>query len=508
MHLDRGRPPIEGKDTAGDLGGAAWNISFFTSGCEVNRDREEHAIGDGDHRAGSGEVGDAGGSPVWDERRNSFLEQAEDLLSSLALRMALDPLHQDSAGVLLVHPGSVAVPRSPLGSLCNDGFVALLIDTASSSPRLTGDEFRRWAAGRTVFISSVMAELAAEREALADHLASLGFNVILFEHLGGREEDAETAYLVGVEQADVYVGLIGDEYGRMDRATGYSATHAEYRLALELGRRIAVWVRADGDRREGAARSFVEQLRTFHTTGVFRTADDLATSVERRLAEIGGDEDAPWVMVGDAIFRASRIVESAEEVRVEAEIRDAAVSRYLVQLRPERMGGNVSVALATSDRAGSARVIDVVVETRSRSSQHVTITLTVTWNPGRGGSGEVGTSGFSADDLTEIGLRCALLGQPVPERLDNSLGRVLVNSDDPLASMTALRLPEGSIEPVARLLVVNHLLGSGRASAIEQFAIGPGDRGRRRLLLTYTEPRRYPSSEPGQRAIEGERQWN
>jgi hypothetical protein len=387
--------------------------------------------------------------------------------------------------------------------------MTLLVDTASSSPRLSGDELRRWAAKKTVFISSVMAELAAEREALADHLAGLGFNVILFERLGGREEDAETAYLVGVEQADIYIGLLGDEYGRMDRGTGYSATHAEYRRALELGRRIAVWVRADGDHREAAARSFVEELRTFHTTGMFRTAADLTASVERRLAEIGADEDAPWVKVGDAIFRANRIWESGHEVRVEAEIRGAAISRYIVQLRPEGTGGgNASVELATSERAGSAHVTDVVVETRSRASQHVTIALTVAWNEGRGGFGEAGTSGFSPDDLTEIGLRCGLLGAPLPERLDNVLGRVLVNSADPLADMSALRLPEGSIEPVARLLVVDHLLGSGRASAIDQFSIGPANRGRRRILLTYTEPRRYTNMEPGHRDIEGERQWN
>jgi hypothetical protein len=193
---------------------------------------------------------------------------------------------------------------------------------------------------------------------------------------------------------------------------------------------------------------------------------------------------------------------------VEAEIRDPAVSRYVVQLRAERMRGNASVQIATPERVGSARVTDVVTETRSRASQHVAIVLTVTWNEGRGGSGEAGTSGFSPDDLTEIGLRRALLGEPLLERLDNVLGRVLVNSDDPLAGMSPLRLPEGSIEPVARLLIVDHLLGSGRASAIDQFAIGPANRGRRRILLRYTEPRRYANIEPGHRGIEGERQWN
>jgi hypothetical protein len=352
-----------------------------------------------------------------------------------------------------------------------------------------------------------MGELEAERAALADHLEAIGFNVILFERLGGREEDAETAYLAGVEQADIYVGIVADQYGRMDAKTGYSATHAEYRRALAIGRRIAVWVRSDGDRREGAARSFVDELQTFHTTGVFSNPGELARGVERRLAEIGADEDSPWVKVGDTVFRAGRIYETHQELVIEGVIRDESVRRYLTGLRPQRVGGSNRIPVATIDRAGQVVIRDVAVNSRSRTAPELTVTASVGWAEGRGGSMDAGTTGFTADDLTEVGLNCALLGQPLPDRINTMLGRVLVDTTDPVADLVAVRLSEGNIEPIARLLVVEHLLGKGRASAINQFMIGPANRGQRRVRLVYTEPQRYTNVTPGVRTLDGTRNW-
>ena len=77
---------------------------------------------------------------------------------------------------------------------------------------------------------------------------------------------------------------------------------------------------------------------------------------------------------------------------------------------------------------------------------------------------DAGTTGFTADDLTEVGLDCCgLLGQSLREPINTMLGRVFVDTTDPLADLVAVRQSEGSIEPIARLLVVEHLLGKGRA---------------------------------------------
>jgi hypothetical protein len=60
----------------------------------------------------------------------------------------------------------------------------LVVDRMSSARRLTDDEFRAWAQTQTVFISSVMGELATERRFLASMIAELGATPVLFRILG------------------------------------------------------------------------------------------------------------------------------------------------------------------------------------------------------------------------------------------------------------------------------------------------------------------------------------
>ncbi len=184
--------------------------------------------------------------------------------------------------------------------------MALIVDTASSSRVLATEELRRWAEAHTAFISSEMQELRAERQALADALREIGMRVVMFEDLGGRDEEPERAYLDGVARADVYVGLVGDRYGRM-LPSGRSPTHEEYREARARGKRISVWVAADGSERQGNARDLIEEVRVFHTTGSFTDPEDLARRVVERMAEIAADDESPWVKVGDALLRADAI---------------------------------------------------------------------------------------------------------------------------------------------------------------------------------------------------------
>jgi Domain of unknown function (DUF4062) len=86
--------------------------------------------------------------------------------------------------------------------------VPLLVDTSSASRRLAPEEFGRWAATLTVFISSEMRQLASVRAGVAAALRAVGFSVVLFEDLGGRDEDAERACLDGVARSDIYVGIL------------------------------------------------------------------------------------------------------------------------------------------------------------------------------------------------------------------------------------------------------------------------------------------------------------
>jgi Domain of unknown function (DUF4062) len=186
--------------------------------------------------------------------------------------------------------------------------VPISVDTASTQRRLDPDAFARWAATRTVFLSGEMRELGGLRRAVASALRDAAFSVVVFEDLGGRDEDAQRAYLDGVARSDIYVGVVADRYGTM-LATGRSPTHEEYLEARRRGKRISVWLQRDASRRQGHVADFAQEVQAFHTTGGFIDAEDLAGRLLQRLAEIGADDEAPWVKVGDVLMRASRMAE-------------------------------------------------------------------------------------------------------------------------------------------------------------------------------------------------------
>lgn len=71
-----------------------------------------------------------------------------------------------------------------------------------------------------------MRELGPRRVVVADSLRDAGLSVVMFEDLGGRDEDAERAYLDGIARSNIYAGIIGDRYGTM-LPSGRSATHEE-----------------------------------------------------------------------------------------------------------------------------------------------------------------------------------------------------------------------------------------------------------------------------------------
>ena len=72
-----------------------------------------------------------------------------------------------------------------------------------------------------IFISSVQREFAEERQALkayllGDALLSRFFDVFLFEDLPATDRRADAVYLEEVGRCNVYLALLGNEYGGED----------------------------------------------------------------------------------------------------------------------------------------------------------------------------------------------------------------------------------------------------------------------------------------------------
>ena len=82
-----------------------------------------------------------------------------------------------------------------------------------------------------IFVSSVQKELENERIAVTELVSSdpfLNRNItpILFEQLPASAKSAEVTYLEALRSCNLYIGIIGFQYGRKG-PDGLSATHRE-----------------------------------------------------------------------------------------------------------------------------------------------------------------------------------------------------------------------------------------------------------------------------------------
>ena len=380
----------------------------------------------------------------------------------------------------------------------------LIIDRAAAAVRLSREDVREWAADKRVFVSSVIEGLEAERRAVAQAIREIGAEPVWFEEFGARDQDPEQAYLSEVDLSDVYVGILGSRYGGQNPTTGYSATHAEYLRAVERGLRISVWV-LDVDDMAGHQRDFLSEVRAYFTTETADGPERLAARVAARLEVIASEDVAPWCKIGNVILRASSIRDDGETIAVEANVRDQDVAHALRGLRPDGYNGVARpVPVVYGDTVAAARPASVENEVTAGTSTRFLVKLTrETRQQGQGVLGEAsfntGTSTYSPDDLTEIGMRTALFGEP------NPLGRMgfMAEIPGPLTAVQQGSVTEENLRPILRLGLVEALVGSGRASRVAQLLVGPRSRdGQRRLLLEWESPGRY--GQPGdRRQVEG-----
>ena len=318
----------------------------------------------------------------------------------------------------------------------------------------------------------------------------------MFELLGGRGDHAETAYLTGVQSSDIYVGVLGARYGTPDR-TGYAPTHAEYNEAIKSGLRISVW--ATTAEMDGRQRDFLHEVRTFHTTGRYSSPDELREALKRRLTEVAAAENSPWCKVGHVLFRACRYSDNGTQVLVEASIRDDDIVAELERLRPGDWHGRQQSRITCARRTHEVEINSVVVEATAGRSRRVRIEATKARESSTGMRLiDVSYADHSPEDLTELALRVALFGEP------NHLGLMafMAEMDNPIPAIAQIGLDEDSFAGAAEVLLVESLVGSGRAGRITALQIGPAHSGLP-LRLEWEAPRRFSNVAPERRRIEG-----
>lgn len=96
-----------------------------------------------------------------------------------------------------------------------------------------------------VFISSVRRGLEAERDYLPHLIRALGHQPLRFEDFGAQDLTSRGACLSGVQEADVYLLLLGPTYGGEMFDSGLSATEEEFNTATGRGLPIYVFKKRD-----------------------------------------------------------------------------------------------------------------------------------------------------------------------------------------------------------------------------------------------------------------------
>jgi hypothetical protein len=374
----------------------------------------------------------------------------------------------------------------------------LIIDLAAAAEKPSADAFAEWASDKKVFVSSVMSELPGERQAAATAIRAVGARPVLFEDFGGRDDDPEQAYLSEVESSDIYLGILGNRYGK-PLPSRFSATHAEYLHAEKHDLRIAVWA-CRTNNREGHEQSFLEEVRTFHVAPEFSSPADLQRQVEERLRTVAAEDLSPWCKLHNFVFRAAEITDAGDEIEVRARVRNDEVAHGLEQLRPGEWGQGQHGQLTWQGRSKFVGVRTLETKITIARSRVIRMGLQVSKAP-QDPMLEVSVSGRSPADLTESALRTALFGGANPFMQDY-MG-FMAEIPDPWGPIRDRKLSEEILRPIAELLLAEILVGSGRATRITSFKLGVRVQGRRKCQLAWQPPRRYSNEREVTRTIQG-----
>jgi len=106
--------------------------------------------------------------------------------------------------------------------------------------------------GYTIFISSVQKELEAERRAIKNFITHDALlrrfitKVFLFEDIPASDRKTDDIYLEEVEQCDIYLAILGNEYGWKNEE-GQSPTELEFDQATKTHRERLVFVKGTDD---------------------------------------------------------------------------------------------------------------------------------------------------------------------------------------------------------------------------------------------------------------------
>jgi hypothetical protein len=146
------------------------------------------------------------------------------------------------------------------------------------------------------FISSTVADLEPERDAVEQAIAGLHLEVVRSEKVGSQSISPREACRIMAQECDVYLGILGGRYG-FELQEGRSATEFEFDMTCETGKPILLYRKqVPEEKLEPKQKEFIERIGDFDTGYYIR--DFTALDVPDQLIE-WVQQDIMALLAGD-----------------------------------------------------------------------------------------------------------------------------------------------------------------------------------------------------------------
>ena len=230
----------------------------------------------------------------------------------------------------------------------------------------------------------------------------------------------------------------------------------------------------------------------------FRSPADLERQVGERLRGIAAEDLAPWTKLGSILFRATKVVHAGNEVTVTACVHSDDVAHALETAAPNDFGAVKEYRFTWAGRCRRVRVASIRSTTTTARSRLMRLQLEIV-DGHQDNMLEVSLADMTPDDLTDVALRTALFDEPSPlvrQHMD-----FMAEMPDPLEPLRAQGAPDEIVRSLAEVMIIDELVGSGRAARVTQFKLGASVGGLRKLELEWEPRRRYVNERRGPRHL-------
>src|SRR4030067_1106108 len=144
-----------------------------------------------------------------------------------------------------------------------------------------------------IFVSGVQKELKEERFAVKEIIAENVllkeyFKAFLFEDSSAKGKSAKTAYLDEVRKCDIYLGILSNEYGAVNK-NKLSATEQEFREAQRTNKEVLIYIKGKDDtKRDKRLKKLISEIKdedTGYKYKRFNTTQELKNSIYESLID-------------------------------------------------------------------------------------------------------------------------------------------------------------------------------------------------------------------------------